>query len=301
VVTGVRFILLGIFGWASYAFATDGDGPEVLLALYSDYQHEIPVTVEHAIHGEVDSIISPTGLTLEWRSLVNMKEGEVSAVLVFVRFKGSCDVTDLSPYPAYPFTLGSTVINDGEILPYANVYCNAVRAFLAPQLLPMGPKDRAAAFGRAVGRVVAHELYHVLAHTRRHGSGGLAERAWKQQELMAVEFRFNQEEMQKLRFRLLPALLRVNGLFGEPVADWRKVTFVKSGCNGCHGIDGEGTQWGPSLQSAQKSYDYTRLHFRLTDTRTEMYRRARKLGVMWPSLTETEVFDLAGFLKTGVS
>lgn len=296
-VTWVRLILLGILGALS---ALAADGVVAGMVLYADYQQEIPVTIRQTIHDEVDSIISPTGLTLEWQSLADRRGDEVSVGVVFVRFKGACDVTDLSLYAAYPFALGSTVINDEEILPFANVYCNAVRAFLAPQLLSLGPKDRAVAFGRAVGRVVAHELYHILAHTKHHGSGGLAERAWKQQELMAVEFRFNQGDMQKLRSRLLPALLQVNGLFGKSVAERQKVTFVESGCIGCHGLNGKGTQWGPSLQSARKSYNYARLRFRLADTRTEMYKRAQKLGVMWPSLTQAEVFDLAGFLKSGV-
>lgn len=297
-VTSARFILLGVLGALS-ACAADRADPLMLIALYSDYQSEIPATIQQAIHGEVDSIISPAGLTLDWRSLADRKQGDVSVVLLIVRFKGSCDVTELSSYPEYPFTLGNTVISDGEILPYANVYCNAVRAFLTAQLLPLPPKDRAAAYGRAVGRVVAHELYHILAHTKHHGSGGLAERACKQQELMAAEFRFNQGDMQKLRLRLLPAVLQVNGLSGTVVVNPQKVTFFQSGCIGCHGIDGEGAKWGPSLQSARKSYDYARLRFRLEDTHTKIYRRARELGVMWPELTEAEVFDLAGFLKNG--
>jgi hypothetical protein len=162
--------LLGILG-ALATLAADQDGPVAPIALYTDYQHETSVTIQQTIHDEVDSIISPTGLTLEWQALGDRKGDEVSAGLVFVRFKGACDVADLTPYSAYPFTLGSTVINDGEILPYADIYCNAVRAFLSPQLLPLCPKERAVAFGRAVGRVVAHELYHIFAHTKQHGSG----------------------------------------------------------------------------------------------------------------------------------
>jgi hypothetical protein len=229
-----------------------------------------------------------------------MGEGEVSVQVAVVHFKGECAVTDLSSYPAYPFTLGSTASNNGDILPFTDIYCNAIRAVIASQLLQLEPKDRAPIFGRAIGRVIAHELYHILAHTKHHGADGLAKRAWQPQELLAAAFRLNPKEMQTLRFQIVPTLLQSNGIISKAVVEPGKATYIRSGCVGCHGIGANGSQWGPSLYSAGNSIDYARLRLRLADTQTMMYRCARDLGVLWPTLTEADSYDLVTFLKSRI-
>jgi hypothetical protein len=49
-------------------------------------------------------------------------------------------------------------------------------------------------FGRSLGRVMAHELYHVLLRTRAHGRSGLARPAQTQAELLAVRSHFSDRE-----------------------------------------------------------------------------------------------------------
>jgi hypothetical protein len=41
-------------------------------------------------------------------------------------------------------------------------------------VFPRGPLPPGPALGRALGRVAAHELYHVLGNTQSHGEAGLA-------------------------------------------------------------------------------------------------------------------------------
>jgi hypothetical protein len=293
-----QFIVLGVLA-SLPVFAADSEDPVAPVTLYTNYEHQIPDGVQHAMQREVATIISPAGLTVEWRSL-SVIYRKVNITLAIVQFKGNCDVKDLTVYPAYPYTLGATAVNDGEILPYANIYCNAIRAFIAPQLLSLDQVDRTASFGRALGRVLAHELYHILAHTKRHGWHGLAEPKWLSAELMAQEFRFDQKEMQKLRAVMMRPLLQANGLIGKSNLDPKKSAFITNGCLGCHGADGTGTEFGPSLRLARTSYDFARLQFRLRDTRTVMYQRARQLGVLWPPLPDADISDLIGFLKNGV-
>jgi cytochrome c553 len=292
------FLVLGVL-FAVPVSAADPADPVAPVTVYTNYEHGIPDNVHRAMQHEVATIIAPTGLTVEWRSLSALY-GRVNITLAIAQFKGNCDVKDLTVYPVYPYTLGTTAISEGEILPYTNIYCDAIRAFIAPQLLSIEPGDRTLSFGRALGRVLAHELYHILAHTKRHGSHGLAEPKWPPGELMAREFRFDQKEMQQLRSAMMRPLLQANGLIGESDTDPKKSAFITSGCLGCHGSDGTGTQWGPSLHAASQSYDLARLRFRLTDTRTLMYHRAQQLGVLWPSLTDADMSNLIGFLKGGV-
>lgn len=65
--------------------------------------------------------------------------------------------------------------------------------------LPTPSRD--AAYGRAVARVLAHELYHFLANTntKGHATGGLAKAAYSAEERLAETFRFSRKQYECLR------------------------------------------------------------------------------------------------------
>jgi hypothetical protein len=85
------------------------------------------------------------------------------------------------------------------ILPFSDVDCDRIRAFIRRGLLSLPEGDREAIFGRAMGRVLAHELYHVFAKTGRHGSRGIGKAAYSVQELLSPNFRFQERESRALR------------------------------------------------------------------------------------------------------
>ena len=53
--------------------------------------------------------------------------------------------------------------------------------------------------GRAWARVLAHELYHVLANTSSHGGGGIAQPRFSSRELLDDNMEFNIEDVEKMR------------------------------------------------------------------------------------------------------
>ncbi len=169
------------------------------LGVYADFQYEPPAGVQQSIEDELAAIMIPIGPTPAWRSLAGNRGCERWARLVVVHFKGRCDLSDLAAYPPYQWTLGRTHIADGEVLPFSDIYCGAIRAFLAPILLQTEEQSRSFVLGRAIGRVLAHELYHVLAKTRHHGGSGLGESAYKAEELAGDEFAFDEAEIRRLR------------------------------------------------------------------------------------------------------
>ena len=103
------------------------------------------------------------------------------------------------PRDVNPGALGWTHVSDGAILPFSDVDCDRVRVFLQKHLLSVRPADRQTAFGRALGRVVAHELYHIFANTTHHGSDGVGKPAYTVQDLLSDEFRFEEREGEALR------------------------------------------------------------------------------------------------------
>ena len=85
------------------------------------------------------------------------------------------------------------------ILPFSDVDCDRIRIFVQRDLLLLKAEEREEAFGRAVGRVLAHELYHIFAHTAHHGSDGVGKAAYTVQELLCDEFQFEEHEALALR------------------------------------------------------------------------------------------------------
>lgn len=209
------FSILGMF---LPLFGGQPTTSSVRVSLYTDFEREPPAIVFHALQDELDLIMSPVGLSFDWRSLAHVKEKEVSISLVVIHFKGNCDAVDLTVYPSYPFILGRAFRTDGRIIPFSDIYCNAIRASLASTMVSLSPENRDVVFGRAVGRVIAHELYHIYANTKRHGGRGLSEPRFSVRELMAVEFRFQKKDTERLRARVLPLLVQTHGFPGNTPA-----------------------------------------------------------------------------------
>jgi|SRR5271157_7135 len=173
--------------------------PMAPIALYGDFQREPPTAIRAALHDELDSIMTPLGLRFEWRDLRGPRLQESAVELAVVSFKGRCDVSGLVRRAATPGPLGWTHISDGSILPFSDVDCDGIRALLQIDLLALPAAGREAAFGRALARVLAHELYHIFADTTRHGQFGIGKEAYTARDLLAVNFRFENRESKALK------------------------------------------------------------------------------------------------------
>ncbi len=171
----------------------------VPVRLFYQFQQQPPGAVLETIHDELESILSPIGLAVAWSSLRDNPGDEISAQLAIIHFQGRCDPADLQPVSINPGPLGWTHISDGAILPFADIDCNGIRAFVQRELLAWPRAEREEAFGRAVARVLAHELYHIFANTRRHAGYGIAKGAYSVQELLSPSFEFAKKDCETLR------------------------------------------------------------------------------------------------------
>lgn len=169
------------------------------ITLYTSFQHEPPRAVVEALKDELEQIMAPIGLRFDWRSLSGVRGNEVSVELAVVAFKGRCDVARLLPRSVQPGALGWTHVSNGNILPFSDVDCDRVRSFVQGTLLTVSRDDREEAFGRALGRVMAHELYHIFANTLKHGSCGVAKESYSVQDLLSDDFQFQGSESVALR------------------------------------------------------------------------------------------------------
>jgi hypothetical protein len=76
-------------------------------------------------------------------------------------------------------------------LPFGDIDCSALNTFLSPSLWRVPDKDRESVYARAVARLMAHELYHVIAQTTSHARSGVA-------ELLSDRFEFTESTRNEL-------------------------------------------------------------------------------------------------------
>jgi hypothetical protein len=170
------------------------------IGLYTSFQQAPPDAVRDFIRDEAARIMSPMGLAFKWIAMEDNKGNELSVKLAVVHFNGSCEAANLAvAQSTQSLALGWTYITDGTIQPFSDIDCDGIRAFLRTDLLAMPKEDREEAYGRAVGRVLAHELYHIFANTPHHGSHGVAKSYYSPQDLLSKDFQFEQKESEELR------------------------------------------------------------------------------------------------------
>jgi hypothetical protein len=169
------------------------------VAVYISFQQSPPAEVAEGLQEEVDALMEPVGMHLEWRSLEKVTGSEISAELAVVKFQGKCDSEGLTMKSDRPAALGWTHVSDGIILPFADVDCDRIRSFVQKELLFQRVADRPAIFARAVARVVAHELFHIFTQTAHHSAEGVGKSAFTVQELLGEEFQFQGKEAGMLK------------------------------------------------------------------------------------------------------
>jgi len=133
---------------------------------------------------------------------------------VVVSFKGSCDGSAIPSVPVESGALGWTHTSNGEVLPFTDIDCDRIRRLVGPVMTGVEREDRDPALGRALGRVLAHELYHVFAKTKHHSSWGIAKAFYTPLELMAEKFRFEPKEFKLLRNSKVRTVLEHAESFG---------------------------------------------------------------------------------------
>lgn len=164
--------------------------------------HPLPAAVLVSLQHEAESAVFPAMIRLSWARQDAASAPGVYHRLTIVRFRGDCSLAAPLPLtsasPANAEALGQTRVVNGDVLPISDIRCDAARKYLGREIRALPPSEQDEAFGRALGRVVAHELYHMLLRTRTHGKTGLARPAVSRAELLAPRHAFAAAEQQRL-------------------------------------------------------------------------------------------------------
>ncbi len=151
---------------------------------------------------EVNSSMESAGYNVSWRTAGGAASDIVDATLVVLELRGSCQSLSFSePHTGIvpASSLASTAVVNGELLPFSWVECTTLAEYLSPALFKETRSRRDLLYGRAMGRVVAHELFHILANTKKHDDSGIGKSSFSARDLIGDVFKFEFPALAKLK------------------------------------------------------------------------------------------------------
>jgi hypothetical protein len=142
---------------------------------------------------ELETLMETAGYRVEWKVLGD-PSGKDDRVITVVELRGSCRAPEPTVY-VKPVengaSLASTAVERGKILPFSWINCETLTEMLAPSLSGKESGQRDFLYGRAMGRLLAHELYHTLSNKRGHSESGVGKATFSANDVLAERFTFD--------------------------------------------------------------------------------------------------------------
>jgi hypothetical protein len=176
-------------------------GLETEVAVYLKATAEQQAAIVNQFKREAQTLLRPAGVKLVWRDWQDASRHEDFQAVVVAQFAGVCSPArdHEEPVAARPAPLAETPVQDGVILPFTRVDCGAVRRLTSTLMSGEPGARRTYLYGRALGRVLAHELYHILGQTKLHADKGIAKPAFHARELLSESFAFHEPAILVMR------------------------------------------------------------------------------------------------------
>jgi hypothetical protein len=132
---------------------------------------------------EAGRILAPAGIYVEWIRTSEAQKQRLND-LAFMTFRGTCqfqiDSSGSGTVGPYAFTQ----VIDGAVLHFGNVDCDRVANAARSAMTQIDYIRGDFLLGRALGRVVAHELVHIATQSVSHGLVGVQKRELSGRELI---------------------------------------------------------------------------------------------------------------------
>ena len=147
-------------------------------------------------------ILNSSGVRLDWR-LYGKDPSQSGNNLVVMTFKGVCEYEPSGPMFDDLGPLAMTYTANGAVQPFGEVDCDRV---VDSARSAMSSNDYARGdllIGRAMGRVVAHELIHMLTKSGQHGAEGVEKPSLSGKELIGGYLPLSVFDIDRLKQDLL--------------------------------------------------------------------------------------------------
>jgi len=177
-----------------------GQAPQTTLTAVLLPDGRYSMSALRAMEHETAHILKASGVKLRWR--LQGSSEVANGLMVVVMLHGRCDI-DGSAAQFKPGPLGWSHEVDGSVLPFSDLACDSIRGAVQSVWNGQNRKRGNDLLGRAMGRVLAHELYHVVADTAQHGRDGVAQATFTPRDLTAAQFQLEAPDVEAVRNGLL--------------------------------------------------------------------------------------------------
>jgi hypothetical protein len=188
---------VALVGGCARAFA-QANAPPPELTILMQFDRQPAKGVIESMQREVAKILSPAGVSIVWRPTENNRGTESFPNLVVLHFTGRCQNRppgELWEQLGVHYELASSAVRNRGVLPFAKIQCDNVVNLLQP----WQAAKQSITVGIAMGRVVVHELYHMMTNTIAHGQGLLSKESVTRDELKTRDANLSSEELQLFR------------------------------------------------------------------------------------------------------
>jgi hypothetical protein len=151
------------------------------------------------MENEVSVLLKATGVALDWQMKNQVRANTEFAELVVIKLTGHCTTETVAMPMDEQGPLAFAYSSDGEILPFGEVECDRVRSSLRRLLGFRDHRNDEVLLGRALGRVLAHEMYHMLANDRKHAKSGVTRDRLTAEELTGSSLEFAAKAADEMR------------------------------------------------------------------------------------------------------
>ena len=184
----MRTVLLFAF-LASSSFSIVQGGEQstpAAVTVLLDFEQTHSTAPLSAMRRELQKIMGAAGVSVDVQLKSETAEHEQFSRLVFFKMKGACTMNAL-PVGALSDERGPlamTYTSDGKLLPFGEVECDRVRESVERTLGRGDPEGQQLAYGTALARVMAHEIYHMIANSKGHTKDGATRESLSSRELI---------------------------------------------------------------------------------------------------------------------
>jgi hypothetical protein len=137
-----------------------------------------------ALQHQLKALLEPAGISVNVMLRSDLPEAPQFSELVVFDMRGSCSMSARPSALDERGPLGMAYESNGHVLHFGEVRCDRVRRCLERITGGAHPEEHQEEYRAALGIVVAHELYHMLADAKAHTKDGLTKESLSARELL---------------------------------------------------------------------------------------------------------------------
>jgi hypothetical protein len=204
----MRLVLAVVLAFCAASGAyPDTSDPGQSVTVLVDFEKPYSTASIDAMRHKLQTLFAPAGLKIDLRLENQLPPGSEFNQLVVFKMKGACSMVAM-PVGALSDERGPlamTYSSDGELLHFGEVECDRVRQSLQRVLGKSKkgyPEKGQAALGMALGVVMAHEMYHMMANAKAHTAGGITKHSLSAEEMLTGDLSISEAARKAVRHGL---------------------------------------------------------------------------------------------------